>query len=150
MKADGQLADLPRFLRDIAVALWAGGLWVIGYLVAPILFSALADNRALAGTLAGRMFAAISWVGIACGAYLLAYELARLGGGAVRRASFWLVVAMLAIAVILQFWILPVVASLRAGGGDAAQRFALWHGISSAMYLLQSVFAAGLVWCARR
>ena len=31
-------------LALIAVTLWVGGLWAIGYLAAPVLFSALADK----------------------------------------------------------------------------------------------------------
>ena len=52
-------------LRAIARTLWIGGMWVVGIIVAPILFSAL-DN-VTAGMVAGRLFAAIAWVGLVCG-----------------------------------------------------------------------------------
>ncbi len=58
-------------LYSIAVALWVGGLLAIGYLVAPVLFSQLAD-RSVAGTVAGAMFSVMAWVGLACGTYLIA------------------------------------------------------------------------------
>jgi len=54
----------------ILLTLWVGGLWAIGYIVAPALFANLED-RALAGTLAGVMFNIIAWVGLACGSLLL-------------------------------------------------------------------------------
>ena len=42
-------------LYSIAITLWVGGLWAIGYLAAPTLFAELSD-RALARQLAGAMF----------------------------------------------------------------------------------------------
>lgn len=62
-------------LYNVAVALWVGGLLAMGYLVAPLLFSKLAD-RSLAGSVAGTMFSAMAWVGLACGSYLLLFVLA--------------------------------------------------------------------------
>jgi hypothetical protein len=46
-------------LQAVAVTLWVGGLWAIGFLVAPSLFHAL-DDRALAGDLAGRFLTLIA------------------------------------------------------------------------------------------
>jgi hypothetical protein len=37
-----RLADA---LYDVALTLWVGGLWTIGYLVAPTLFAALSSDR---------------------------------------------------------------------------------------------------------
>lgn len=137
-------------LRPIAIALWAGGLWTIGYLVAPLLFHVL-DDRALAGTLAGRMFHGIAWVGIGCGAYLLLYEVLTFGAGVLTRGLFWFVALMFAVTLILEFWLHPFVAGLRAVGApvDAlavpSRHFALWHGVSSALYVFESLLAVGLV-----
>jgi uncharacterized membrane protein len=71
-----RLADA---LYDVALTLWVGGLWTIGYLVAPSLFSTLSDNRQLAGQLAGRLFELIGWVGLACASYLLLFVAAAHG-----------------------------------------------------------------------
>ena len=43
----------------VLLTLWVGGLWAIGYMVAPALFATLED-RALAGNLAGLMFEIIA------------------------------------------------------------------------------------------
>lgn len=144
-------------LRDFFITLWAGGLWTVGYLVAPLLFSALADNRALAGTLAGRMFAGIGWVGIVCGACLLLYEIFRFRAGCVKRLVFWIILLMFAIALVMQFWMQPFVAALRAAGApvDALatprmRSFSFWHGVSSVLYLSQSLLALVLVVKMRR
>jgi len=53
-------------LYSLGISIWVGGLLAIGYLAAPILFAQLSD-RTLAGNLAGAMFSAVAWVGIAWG-----------------------------------------------------------------------------------
>ena len=42
----------------VAITLWVGGMWAIGYMVAPVLFSSLGD-RQLAGLVAGKLFSLI-------------------------------------------------------------------------------------------
>ena len=41
-----------KYSERFLLTLWVGGLWIIGYLVTPVLFKTL-DNRQLAGELAG-------------------------------------------------------------------------------------------------
>ena len=142
---------ITAILRDFSITLWAGGLWSVGYLVAPLLFSAL-DDRTLAGTLAGRMFHGIAWVGIACGAFLLLYECFSFKAGVLKRLVFWLVALMLAMTVIQQFWLQPFVAALRSAGApvDALNKlpghsFVFWHGMASVLYLFESLLALVLV-----
>lgn len=139
-------------LRKISITFWVGGLWVIGYLVAPILFSALSNNRPLAGTLAGKMFGAIGWTGIACGAFLLIYQFTNIKTAVLKHSTFWLVVLMFAIALVLQFWIQPVMAMLRSSGAPVdfmglplLRSFAFWHSVSSTLYLIQSVLGLVLI-----
>jgi hypothetical protein len=138
-------------LYTITLTLWVGGLWTIGYLVAPTLFSTLAD-RQLAGVIAGQLFALIGWVGLFCAVYLLFSMLLRLGGAALKRGVFWLVVVMLALTALSQFGIQPWLAQLKAEAlprevmeSVLRDRFATWHGISSILYLVQSVLGLLLV-----
>ena len=138
-------------LYFITLTLWVGGLWAIGYLVAPVLFATLAD-RQLAGLLAGKLFALIGWVGLACAAYLLLFMLIRLGRSALKRGVFWLLVAMLVLTVLSQFGIQPLLAQLKADAlprevmeSVLRDRFATWHGVSSILYLVQSVLGLLLV-----
>ena len=138
-------------LYFITLTLWVGGLWAIGYLVAPVLFATLAD-RQLAGMLAGKLFALIGWVGLASAAYLLLFMLIRLGRSALKRGAFWLLVAMLVLTVLSQFGIQPLLAQLKSDAlprevmeSVLRDRFAAWHGISSILYLLQSVLGLLLV-----
>lgn len=148
-----RLADA---LYLVTLTLWVGGSWAVGYLVAPVLFATLPD-RALAGMLAGRVFAVIGWVGLGCGAYLLLFLLLRNGAAALRRWLFWLVLLMLALTAASQFGVQPLMAQLKGGASSSGElvrgavdalvrdRFAVWHGISSVLYLLQSLLGLMIV-----
>lgn len=137
---------LLEALQWLAVTLWVGGLWAIGLLAAPSLFQAVED-RALAGSLAGRLFALIAWVGFGCAAYLLLYRWLRFGAAALAQAFFWVVVVMTVLGL-AGLGIRPVLESLRAQQAIetvARERFALWHGVASVLYLLQSILGGVLV-----
>ena len=77
----------------LAITLWVGGLWALGYIAAPVLFASLND-RQLAGVVAGKLFAIIGWVGLGSAAYLILFLLARQGGRFFKSAVFWLVLLM--------------------------------------------------------
>ncbi|MBI5330662.1 MAG: DUF4149 domain-containing protein [Betaproteobacteria bacterium] len=145
------MKSLPDLLAAWAVALWGGGLWAVGYLAAPTLFYNLED-RALAGMLAGKMFSYIGWVGLVCGVWLLVFRLGRLGGAAFKQGFFWIVLVMLLLTAAQQFGIQPLMQELKdqAGAQDVMDslfkdRFAAWHGISSAVYLIESLLGLTLV-----
>lgn len=142
---------LAEALYSIAVSLWVGGLLAIGYLAAPVLFHELAD-RMLAGNLAGAMFSFVAYAGLACGSYLLLYLLLRRGWRAIKSGVFWIVLAMLALTVAGHFGIQPILVQLKADAlprqvmeSALRDRFATWHGISSGLYLLQSLLGLWLV-----
>ena len=146
------MSKFLSILHDFSVTLWVGGLWTIGFLVAPSLFSALSDNHALAGALAGKMFKGIAWIGIACGSFLLLYEILTHKAGALKRLAFWLALLMLVITLIMQFWLQPFIVALRSIGAPVnalasppVRSFAFWHGISSMLYLVQSLLGFILV-----
>jgi len=143
-------------LDHIAVALWAGGLWIVGYLVAPLLFLK-APDRQVAGQLAGHMFAAMAFVGLGCAAYLLVFRLARQGFSAMKQALFWVVVLMAVLALAGHFGVQPILASLKAQAlprevmeSVLRDRFATWHGVASILYLIESLLAVALVLLAAR
>lgn len=141
----------PDILVAWAVTLWVGGLWAVGYLAAPTLFYNL-DDRVLAGMLAGKLFGHIAWVGLLCGGWLLLFRLSRQGGAAFRQGFFWIVVAMLLLTIAQKFGIQPILQHLKdqAMPKDVMEslfrdRFTTWHGISSAVYLIESVLGLALV-----
>lgn len=138
-------------LYSLAVALWVGAALAIGYIAAPVLFATLAD-RTLAGTLAGRMFDVTSWLGLACGGYLLLYLLFQRGWRVIKSGVFWIVLTMLALTVAGHLGIQPILEKLRADAlprqvmeSAMRDRFATWHGISSIIYLIQSLLGVWLV-----
>ena len=83
------MRKLSEALWFIAITLWVGGLWAIGYIAAPVLFSSLGD-RQLAGMVAGKLFSLIGWIGLGSAAYLLLFLLVRQGGQVFKGAVFWL------------------------------------------------------------
>jgi hypothetical protein len=138
-------------LYGIAIALWVGGLWTVGYLAAPVLFAELPD-RMLAGRLAGVMFEWLAWAGFACSVYLLAFLIARQRWRVLRSAPFWLVAGMLVLAAAGHFGIQPLMVQLKAEAwprqvmeSAVRDRFAAWHGVASVVYLVQSLLGLVLV-----
>ena len=138
-------------LQSIAATRWVGAMWGIGYIVAPVLFSRLGD-RALAGLIAGKLFSLIAWVGIACAIYLLLFRMVRYGGGVFKQGVFWIVLLMLALVCAGEFGIQPIMASLKEEAlpkqvmeSVLRDRFAAWHGVSSVLYIIQSLLGAALV-----
>jgi len=138
-------------LHSLAVTLWAGALWAIGLLAAPLLFKMIAD-RTLAGSVAGRMFLYVALLGIGCGLYLLLFRLARFGSHALRQAFFWIVFLMLALTLVGEFGVQPILAALKQQAGAQAvmesvfrDRFAAWHGVASVLYVIECALAVPLV-----
>ena len=138
-------------LYTIAVTLWVGGLFATGYLAAPVLFAQLAD-RSVAGAVAGAMFSVIAWVGLGCGTYLILFVLAGKGWRAIQSGVFWIVLLMLALTAAGHFGVQPILAQLKADAlprqvmeSALRDRFSTWHGVSSALYLVQSLLGIALV-----
>jgi hypothetical protein len=139
-------------IRCLIAALWAGSLWTVGYLVAPTLFATLAD-RVLAGTVAASMFRSQAWLSIACAVLLLALLTMSTVETKARRTLLTLSFAILFGTLVVHFGLQPMMAALReaAGSGgvmESAQkaRFGMLHGISSIIFMLQSLLAGVLVW----
>lgn len=145
------MKNLSDLLASWAVVLWVGGLWAIGYLAAPVLFYNLEDKM-LAGRLAGHMFTWIAFVGMACAAWLLFNRISRFGGDALKQWFFWIVLVMLLLTLAQHFGIRPIIQQLKdqAMPQDVMQslfrdRFVAWHGVSSAVYLVESLLGLALV-----
>lgn len=144
----GNLTD--AFYR-LALTIWVGGTLAIGYLAAPILFSELPD-RMLAGSLAGTMFTWNARVGLLCGLYVLFFLISRSGWVVLKSVSFWLAVAMLGCVIAGTWGIQPILQQLKeAAMPDGVMqsllrdRFTAWHGVSSLLYVIQSMLGIALV-----
>jgi len=130
-------------VRLLVAALWAGSLWAVGYLVAPMLFVSL--ERALAGSIAGTMFQAEAILSLSCGAVmeLLLFFGTRDWTPKRRRSVLLIVVAMVMCTVVSHFGLQPMMAAAKAANDGSFGRL---HGISSSIYLVQSLLAGWLLW----
>ena len=144
------MRSIADALQSVAVTLWVGGTWEVGFLVAPLMFARLGD-RALAGLMAGRLFTAIAYVGIACAAYLLIYRLARFRLASLKQGFFWLAVAMLVLVLAGEFGVRSIMEALRAQAlprevmeSVLRDRFMTWHGVASVLYVIQSLLGLAL------
>ncbi|HSM99227.1 MAG TPA: DUF4149 domain-containing protein, partial [Gallionella sp.] len=106
----------------------------------------------LAGMLAGQMFAWVAYLGMGCGTYLLIQRIGVSGRVSFRHPLFWVVAAMLLATLAIQFGIQPVMADLKTQAlpldvmhSAFAGRFRMLHGVSSILYLAQSLLGAYLV-----
>jgi len=127
--------------RVLITTAWVGSLWTIGYLVAPTLFKAIPDS-ATAGTIAGQLFHVEAWFSVVCSLLLTGISYYQ------NKTLPKLVIGMLFCTLMGYFVLHPYMAELRELGlasPDIKRQFGLLHGISSGIYLLQSVLGAMLV-----
>ncbi len=110
-----QISNVAVAVERTLIALWVGGMWIGGYLVAPLLFNLL-ENRPLAGTVAGAMVSVIDRVGLVCGLALVGLALWRAGHRWLRQWRAWMLGAMLALIVVGEFVLLPLIQNMHAPG----------------------------------
>ncbi len=133
------LASLPQRLPAVAAALWWGSLTVVGFLVVPLLFVHL-PTPAMAGRMAATLFAAQTWVSVACTALLLVLAKRRHAEVEEPWASdvlVWVIVGML-LALLVQFGVSPRIV--------AKQDLRLWHSVGTLMYAVQWLCALRVLW----
>lgn len=128
----------------VLLTLWVGGLWAIGYIAAPTLFSVL-DDKSLAGNLAGQMFHIISYIGLLCGTLLAisVFQRNRL------QWQFWVLLLMVVLVASSEFILQPMMAELKAQGllegSPIKKQFGILHGVASTIYLIVSLCGLSLV-----
>lgn len=137
-----------KSFERVLLTLWIGSMWAIGYLAVPVLFQVL-DDRILAGMLAGQMFTLLNFLGLFCGVLLLAGMFYQQGRIVLSGWRSMLLVGMLVLVCVAEFILQPQMAELKQLGleGDHLQQFRWLHGISSILFLLNSL--AGLLLVAR-
>ncbi len=130
----------------ILLTLWIGGMWIIGFVVAPTLFSLLAD-RSMAGNIAGHLFTVLNYIGIVSAVFLLIAQYLRQAQASFKNRLFWMIVIMLVIILISQFVLQPMMAELKTQTmTDAVKgQFGRLHFFSSLLYLANCVFGLVLV-----
>jgi hypothetical protein len=146
----GFQARLPA-ARLLVAAIWAGALWVLGYIAAPAVFGTVGGT--VAGDIVGAFLRRLAWISIACA--LLMGVLVRLSAdldAARRRYLTLLVLAMLACALVMYVGLQPAMVAMREAAGPEGirasplwTRFAVMHGVSQLFHLIESVLAAVLI-----
>ena len=125
----------------LMLTLWVGSLWAVGLMVAPTLFTQL-DDRALAGSLAGKLFTLTAMLGLVCGSILLIASLLRTARYDWRA---WITTAMLLLVAAGQFVLTPMIGDLRAQGLADSAGFVRLHGLASALFMLTAGLGLVLV-----
>jgi hypothetical protein len=143
-------AAFTGWLTPVLLTLWVGALWMTG-ITASMLFQNIVD-RQMAGLVAGKLFAIVSYIGIVSGLWLLVQRLAADGFSAFKQSLFWIVLIMWVLVLVGEFGIQPLLAQLKASAlpkdvmqSVFASRFKTWHGIASVAYLAECVLGLWLV-----
>lgn len=131
--------------QRILLTLWIGGIWIIGYVVTPVLFKML--ERQVAGEVAGQLFTIMSFIGLVCGTLIMIGLLYQNGLTKWRQWRVLTLIGMLIIICIGQFVLTPLMVELKAAGlqGETASQFGRLHGVASVLFLINSLAGLTLV-----
>jgi hypothetical protein len=157
-----------RFLSLTTLAVWVGGLGILGGIAAPVMFATLQEHdpvggRETAGVVFGvifQHFQSASWI---CGGILLILLGVRTAlGPRPRRLSIriWTLIAMLAISIGTSVYLVPRIDRIREGAaGTIASlpaedprrvEFGRLHGLSNGLMLLTLAGGLLLLWLEAR
>ncbi len=146
---------MARKLALLVITCWVGSLWMTG-ITASVLFDVIQD-RQLAGEIAGRLFAIVSYIGMAAGLFLLAERWMATKQISFKQSYCWIVLAMLLLILLGYFGIQAHLAALKADvypvpvmQSAHAKQFAMWHGVSGVVYLVECLLGVALVFKATR
>ena len=113
--------SILRFLMLLSLVVWIGGLIFFAFVLAPTAFQVL-PNTHLAGNVVGRSLGKLHGIAIISGIVFLITSLlySRFTEGTSHVFAFrhLLIIVMLALTLLSQFWIIPRMDSLRASVGD--------------------------------
>ena len=152
--AADRLALFQRLFVLIA-GVWVGSLFTVGYLIVPTIFTALQD-RQVAGLIAGSIFQVEAYLSVAVCLGLLAFAnlLARRQVEHYRSIR-WIILVLLLCSALTSFGLIPYMDTLRQEAlllgvpvmaSPSASLFGRLHGISSGLFLIQSLLGLWMVW----
>ncbi|MFP5444464.1 MAG: DUF4149 domain-containing protein [Betaproteobacteria bacterium] len=126
-------------LPALVAALWWGSLTTIGFLVVPMLFAHL-PSPMVAGNMAANLFAAQTWVAVACCLVLLLISRPKqaIAQYPWAQAAMVFILGGMLLALLTQFGVAPRIV--------ARQDLRLWHSVGTVMYVLQWCCALAVLW----
>ena len=149
-----RLAVFQRLFLLIA-GVWVGSLFTVGYLVVPTIFTALQD-RQVAGMIAGSIFQVEAYLSVAvCLVLLVLANLLVKRKVEHYRSTRWIILVLLLCSSITCFGLIPYMDALRQEAlllgvpvmaSTSASLFGRLHGISSGLFLIQSLLGLWMVW----
>ena len=127
----------------LVAAVWWSSLSTIGFLVVPLLFLYL-PTRALAGTMAARLFTAQAWVSVVCALLLLMLFRSKSSQEPmyVAQTAMIFVAGGMLLALLLEFAVAPHIV--------AREDLRFWHIVGTALYALQWLCAGAAIWALGR
>lgn len=127
---------LQIFLRSLGLV-FASALLVVGYVVAPVLFSSL--DQMTAGKLVGQLLSGLNITLLVILLALLIITIGRIE----RFVHNWLHLISVIIVAVTEFWISPVMQAIKSAYPSGLTKlapewatFAMWHGIYQLLFLL--------------
>jgi uncharacterized protein DUF4149 len=128
-------------VAGLLVTLWAGSLWTVCGLVAPMLFATL--ERPMAGAVAARLFHFEAWFGLLLGLGLAGLAALRppLAG---RIGPLWVVALAAGAPLASQLALGPAMDAARAMNDMA--RFGLLHGVAAVLFFTACLGTLALAW----
>jgi uncharacterized membrane protein YhaH (DUF805 family) len=152
--AADRLALFQRLFLLIA-GVWVGSLFAVGFLVVPTIFTALQD-RQVAGMIAGTLFQVEAYLSVAACLSLLALASLLVKRRVDHYRSIrWITLALLLCSALTCFGLIPYMDALRQEAlllgvpvmaSPSASLFGRLHGISSGLFLTQSLLGLWMVW----
>jgi hypothetical protein len=146
------MSTLLRFLQFLSLGTWIGSILFFAAIVAPAAFTVLSDADQ-AGAIVGLSLGRLHLLGLVAGViYLLATAVAEHSAKALLRPAPLLVLLMMALTFLSQFWVIGTMDALRAQMGSVSAtpatsalraRFDRLHAVS--VRLEMGVLAAGLI-----
>jgi len=140
---------MNTFLK-LLIALWVGSLWWM-IVVANVIFDKVPTSY-LAGLIAGQLFEYLSYFSLAVLTFVMFRLFKGEGWRVVKNSLFWISLFILFIVLMNLFGIKPFLEALKIQAlpkevmeSIFADRFSLWHGISSIAYLIHSLLATFLM-----
>jgi hypothetical protein len=126
-----------------AAALWWGALTVVGFGVVPMLFANL-PTPAIAGAMAAKLFAALTWLAVACGLLLMLVTRSNKASALVNRTQGAIVFILLGVLVALlsELAVAPRIL--------ARENLGMWHSVGTLLYVVQWLCATVTFWMVTR